>query len=64
MTTLDMLIVIIQNCVDQLPLSGVRVRSVDKGHGAALVMDLRMGTLLLLLLQIVRGSGGTCKTRY
>ena len=61
-----MLIVIIQNCVDQLPLSGVRVRSVDKGHGAALVMDLRMGTLLLLLLllQIVRGSGGTCKTRY
>ena len=62
MTTLDMLIVIIQNCVDQLPLSGVRVRSVDKGHGAALVMDLRMGTLLLLLLlQIVRGSGGTCK---
>ena len=59
-----MLIVIIQNCVDQLPLSGVKVRSVDKGHGAALVMDLRMGTLLLLLLQIVRGSGGTCKTRY
>ena len=64
MTTLDMLIVIIQNCVDQLPLSGVRVRSVDKGHGAALVMDLRMGTLLLLLLQIVRGSGGACKTKY
>ena len=64
MTTLDMLIVIIQNCVDQLPLSGVRVRSVDKGHGAALVMDLRMGILLLLLLQIVRGSGGTCKTIY
>ena len=64
MTTLDMLIVIIQNCVDQLQLSGVRVRSVDKGHGAALVMDLRMGTLLLLLLQIVRGSGGSCKTRY
>ena len=59
-----MLIVIIQNCVDQLPLSGVKVRSIDKGHGAALVMDLRMGTLLLLLLQIVRGSGGTCKTRY
>ena len=64
MTTLDMLIVIIQNCVDQLPLSGVRVRSVDKGHGATLVMDFRMGILLLLLLQIVRGSGGTCKTRY
>ena len=55
-----MLIVIIQNCVDQLLLGGVKVRSVDKGHGATLVMELRMGTLLLLLLHIARGSGGTC----
>ena len=57
-----MLIVIIQNCVDQLLLSGVKVRSVDKGHEATLVMELRMGTLLLLLLllHIARGSGGTC----
>ena len=56
-----MLIVIIQNCVDQLLLSGVNVRRVDKSHGATLVMELRMGTLLLLLLlHIARGSGGTC----